>query len=135
MHIRTIALYLPAPPQHPSTIPSAPVSRAVVARPAAFMAVRSFTAPSAPLMQDILKELYIKELKGYKPTPEAKDNDTSAQVKEFKAPATPAVPTIDAAADLSAWEAANAEIADAVSEEAVEEEEEEEVEEAEESHH
>ncbi|KAG9320448.1 hypothetical protein KVV02_003136 [Mortierella alpina] len=98
------------------------------------MAVRSFTAPSAPLMQDILKELYIKELKGYKPTPEAKDNDTSAQVKEFKAPAAPAVPAIDAAADLSAWEAANAEIADAVSEEAVEEEEEE-VEEAEESHH
>lgn len=45
------------------------------------------------------------------------------------------VPTIDAAADLSAWETANVEIADAVSEEAVEEEEEEEVEEAEESHH
>ncbi|KAF9909829.1 hypothetical protein EC991_008000 [Linnemannia zychae] len=113
---------------------AAPVSRIVAARPAAFMAVRSFTAPSAPLMQDILKDLYIKELKGYKPAPEAKGADTSSQVKEFKAPVAPATPAIDAAADLAAWETANVEIADAVSEEAVEEEEEEE-EEVEEHHH
>ncbi|KAF9919187.1 hypothetical protein BX616_000040 [Lobosporangium transversale] len=93
---------------------AAPVSRAVAARPAAFMAVRSFTSPSAP-SQDILKDLYIKELKGYKPAPEA--------------------PAVDASADLAAWETANAEIADAVSEEAVEEAEEEEVEEEEEEHH
>ncbi|KAF9092627.1 hypothetical protein BGX23_004111 [Mortierella sp. AD031] len=114
---------------------AAPVSRVVAARPAAFMAVRSFTAPSAPLMQDILKDLYIKELKGYKPAPEAKGADASSQVKEFKAPAAPAAPVVDASADLSAWETANAEIADAVSEEAVEEEEEEEEEEEAEEHH
>ncbi|KAF9159613.1 hypothetical protein BGX21_002994 [Mortierella sp. AD011] len=113
---------------------AAPVSRAVAARPTAFMAVRSFTAPSAPLMQDLIKDLYLKELKSYKPAPEAKGADVSSQVKDFKAPATPAVPVIDAAADLSAWETANAEITEAVSEEIVEEEEEE-VEEEEEHHH
>ncbi|ORZ05158.1 ATP synthase complex subunit H-domain-containing protein [Lobosporangium transversale] len=113
---------------------AAPVSRAVAARPAAFMAVRSFTSPSAP-SQDILKDLYIKELKGYKPAPETKGADASSQVKEFKTPATPAAPAVDASADLAAWETANAEIADAVSEEAVEEAEEEEVEEEEEEHH
>ncbi|KAF9122089.1 hypothetical protein BGW39_010043 [Mortierella sp. 14UC] len=113
---------------------AAPVSRVVAARPAALMAVRSFTAPSAPLMQDILKDLYIKELKGYKPAPDAKGADASSQVKEFKAPTAPAAPAVDAAADLAAWEAANVEIADAVSEDAVEEDEEEE-EEVEEHHH
>ncbi|KAF9144646.1 hypothetical protein BG015_012129 [Linnemannia schmuckeri] len=113
---------------------AAPVSRVAAARPA-FMAVRSFASPSAPLMQDILKDLYIKELKGYKPAPDAKGADASSQVKEFKTPAAPAAPVVDAAADLSAWEAANVEIADAVSEDAVEEEEEEEEEEVEEHHH
>ncbi|KAK3827067.1 MAG: ATP synthase complex subunit H-domain-containing protein [Linnemannia gamsii] len=98
------------------------------------MAVRSFTAPSSPLMQDILKDLYIKELKAYKPAPEAKGTDTTSQVKEFKSPVAPATPAIDAAADLAAWETANVEIADAVSEDAVEEDEEEE-EEVEEHHH
>ncbi|KAG0319509.1 hypothetical protein BGZ97_002031, partial [Linnemannia gamsii] len=68
---------------------AAPISRVAAARPA-FMAVRSFASPSAPLMQDILKDLYIKELKGYKPAPEAKGTDASSQVKEFKAPAAPA---------------------------------------------
>ncbi|KAG0264277.1 hypothetical protein BG011_007167 [Mortierella polycephala] len=111
------------------------LTRAAVARPATYMAVRSFTAPSAPVMQDVLKELYIKELKGYKPTPDPKGVDTSSQVKEFKAPVAPAVPTIDASADLAAWEQANAEITDAVTEEAVEEEEEEEEEEEKEEHH
>ncbi|KAG0246172.1 hypothetical protein BGX31_004137 [Mortierella sp. GBA43] len=101
------------------------------------MAVRSFTAPSTPVMQDILKDLYVKELKGYKPAPDAKGADASSQVKEFKAPVAPQAPTVDAAADLAAWETANAEIVDAVSEESVEEDEieEEEEEEEEEAHH
>ncbi|KAF9573193.1 hypothetical protein EC968_008935 [Mortierella alpina] len=98
------------------------------------MAVRSFTAPSAPLMQDILKDLYIKELKNYKPAPDAKGADTLAQVKEFKAPAAPVAPVIDAAADLSAWEQANVEVLEDVTEAAVEDDEEEEEEEIEEHH-
>ncbi|KAG0334514.1 hypothetical protein BG004_000372 [Podila humilis] len=109
-------------------------ARAIVARPAvSFMAVRSFTAPSAPMMKDLLKELYIKELQNYKPAPETKGVDAS-QVKEFKTPAAPKAPVVDAAADLSAWEAANAEVAAAVSEEADVEDEEEEEEEVEEHH-
>ncbi|KAG0379977.1 hypothetical protein BGX24_010775 [Mortierella sp. AD032] len=110
------------------------LTRVAVARPASYMAARSFTAPTAPLMQDILKDLYIKELKGYKPAPEAKGADITSQVKEFKAPVAPATPAVDAAADLSAWEAANVEIVDAVSEVA-DDDEEEEVEEEEEHHH
>ncbi|KAG0038095.1 hypothetical protein BGZ82_001108 [Podila clonocystis] len=109
-------------------------ARAIVARPAvSFMAVRSFTAPSAPMMKDILKDLYIKELQNYKPAAEAKDVDAS-QVKDFKAPLAPKTPVVDAAADLAAWENANVEVVDALTEEALEEEEEE-VEEAEEHHH
>ncbi|KAG0090009.1 hypothetical protein BGZ92_003852 [Podila epicladia] len=96
----------------------APV-RAAIARPVSFMAVRSFTAPSAPLMKDVIKELYIKELQNYKPAPETKGVDAS-QVKDFKAPAAP--------------QTANIEIADALNEEVLEDEEEE-VEEAEEAHH
>ncbi|KAF9383307.1 hypothetical protein CPB97_006578 [Podila verticillata] len=107
-------------------------ARAIVARPVSFMAVRSFTAPSAPMMKDILKELYIKELQGYKPAPEAKDVDVS-QVKDFKAPLAPKTPVVDAAADLAAWETANVEVVEAVTEE--EDVEEEEVEEVEEHHH
>ncbi|GJJ76409.1 F-type H+-transporting ATPase subunit h [Entomortierella parvispora] len=111
------------------------LTRAAVARPASYMAVRSFTAPSAPMMKDILKDLYIEEIKNYKPAPEAKGIDTSS-VKTFSAPVAPQAPAVDAAADLSAWETANVEIAEAISEaEVVEEEEEEEEEEAEEAHH
>ncbi|KAF9199010.1 hypothetical protein BGZ49_010926 [Haplosporangium sp. Z 27] len=111
-------------------------TRAAVARPAvARMAVRNFTAPSAPLMQDLIKDLYLKELKGYKPTPDAKSNDAASQTKAFKAPEAPVAPAVDASADLAAWEQANAEIAEAVSEEAVEEEDEEEEEEHEEEAH
>ncbi|CAO3572334.1 unnamed protein product [Mortierella alpina] len=111
------------------------LTRAAVARPASYMAVRSFTAPSAPLMQDILKDLYIKELKNYKPAPDAKGVDTSAQVKDFKPPTPPVAPVIDAAADLAAWEQANAEVLEEATESAVEEDEEEEAEEHVEEHH
>ncbi|KAF9431671.1 hypothetical protein BGZ76_011848 [Entomortierella beljakovae] len=113
-----------------------PVSRAIAVRPAAFMAVRSFTAPSAPLMRpDLIKDLYIKGLQGYTPTPDAKGADASSQVKEFKAPSSPSAPSVDAALDLSAWETANTEITNAVSEETFEEADEDEVEEEEEQHH
>ncbi|GJJ72624.1 F-type H+-transporting ATPase subunit h [Entomortierella parvispora] len=112
-----------------------PAARAVAARPAvSFMAVRSFTAPSAPVMNDILKELYIKELKNYKPSQKDLVVDTSS-IKDFKAPVAPLAPAFDAAAELSAWETANVEIAEAATEAVLEEEEEEEVEEEEEDSH
>ncbi|KAG0054936.1 hypothetical protein BGZ83_010061 [Gryganskiella cystojenkinii] len=104
--------------------------RAVAARP---MAVRSFTAPSAPAMNDLLKELYIKELKNYKPSKEDLTVDTSS-IKDFKAPIAPQAPAFDASAELSAWETANVEIAESVTEEILEDEEEEVEEEEEDSH-
>ncbi|KAF9425591.1 hypothetical protein BGZ76_003171, partial [Entomortierella beljakovae] len=67
------------------------LTRVAVARPAVSrMAVRNFTAPSAPLMQDIVKDLYLKEIKGYKPAPDAKGDNAAAQTKAFAAPASPA---------------------------------------------
>ncbi|KAG0235371.1 hypothetical protein BGW42_005350 [Actinomortierella wolfii] len=109
-------------------------ARAIVARPAvSYMAARSFSA-SVAVKKDIIRDMYINGLKSYVPTPEAKDASKS-QVKEFKTPVPPQAPAVDAAADLSAWEAANVEIVDAVTEEAVEEEEEEEEEEEAHGHH
>ncbi|KAF9583466.1 hypothetical protein BGW38_009403 [Lunasporangiospora selenospora] len=102
------------------------LTRVAITRPAAsLMAARSLSV-SAVAKTDIIKSLYLQQLKSYQPAPESKAVDTT-QVKDFKAP------TIDAAADLAAWEAANVEIADNVAEAAFEEEEEEDVEE--EEHH
>ncbi|KAI8595453.1 hypothetical protein EDD21DRAFT_420647 [Dissophora ornata] len=47
------------------------------------MAVRNFTAPSAPVMQDILKDLYIKELKGYKPAPDLSNGETNGENQQY----------------------------------------------------
>ncbi|KAF9978699.1 hypothetical protein BGZ73_001054 [Actinomortierella ambigua] len=109
-------------------------ARAIVARPAvSYMAARSFSATVAA-KKDVIQQMYINGLKSYVPTPEAKDSSKS-QVKEFKAPVAPQAPAVDAAAELSAWEAANVEIVDAVTEESVEDDEEEEEEEEAEAHH
>ncbi|KAG8835410.1 hypothetical protein FRC17_003585 [Serendipita sp. 399] len=49
-------------------------------------------------------DLYLRELKAYKPVPAAKDAHVGA-VREFKAPQAPAIPTLsgDVAAELSAY--------------------------------
>ncbi|KAJ2770487.1 hypothetical protein IWQ57_002643, partial [Coemansia nantahalensis] len=51
-----------------------------------------------------LQEMYLKEIRNYKPDTKAAKADVS--VKEFAAPKTPAVPKsdIDLAADLKAYE-------------------------------
>ncbi|CAO3685801.1 unnamed protein product [Umbelopsis vinacea] len=76
---------------------AAPVKLAM--RPALpVMAVRTFITPSMPVQKDVIQELYIKELKNYKPAPVAKGAE-EGQVKDLKLPPTPAAPTVD---DLSA---------------------------------
>ncbi|CAO3596730.1 unnamed protein product [Absidia cylindrospora] len=67
------------------------------------MAVRGFTV-SAIQQKDVLSELYIKELKAYKPAATGVDE---SQVKDLKLPAAPEAPQVDQdlAAQLSAYDA------------------------------
>ncbi|KAG0171147.1 hypothetical protein DFQ28_008654 [Apophysomyces sp. BC1034] len=67
------------------------------------MALRSLSG-SAVSQKDVIQDLYIKELKGYKPAPAAKVEE--GQVKELKLPAAPAVPQVDAdlAEQLAAYD-------------------------------
>ncbi|KAI8379142.1 ATP synthase complex subunit H-domain-containing protein [Radiomyces spectabilis] len=56
------------------------------------MAVRSI-AVSSVMQKDVVQELFLKELKNYKPAPAAKVDDS--QVKELKLPTPPAAPKVD----------------------------------------
>ncbi|KAL1930368.1 hypothetical protein VTP01DRAFT_10530 [Rhizomucor pusillus] len=64
------------------------------------MAVRSISGTSA-MQKDVVQDLFLKELKGYKPTPVKVDE---SQVKELKLPPAPEAPKVDE--DLSAQLAA-----------------------------
>ncbi|KAI9480937.1 MAG: ATP synthase complex subunit H-domain-containing protein [Benjaminiella poitrasii] len=71
--------------------------RSVSFKPAvSSMAVRSISV-STIMQKDVVQELFIKELKGYKPAPVAADAESA--VKDLKLPPPPAVPEVDA--DLS----------------------------------
>ncbi|KAG2182176.1 hypothetical protein INT43_007103, partial [Umbelopsis isabellina] len=83
----------------------------VAMRPALpVMAVRTFITPSMPLLivcetTDVIQDLYIKELKGYKPAPVAQGSE-EGQVKDLKLPAAPEAPKIsdDLSAELAAYD-------------------------------
>ncbi|CAO3608581.1 unnamed protein product [Cunninghamella blakesleeana] len=77
-----------------SSVVKAPIARS--------MAVRSFSV-SAIQQKDVIQDLYLKELKAYKPAPAAKADDS--QVKDLKLPAAPAAPQVDEdlAAQLEAY--------------------------------
>ncbi|KAI5823524.1 hypothetical protein K523DRAFT_255015 [Schizophyllum commune Tattone D] len=76
-------------------------------------ATRAFTT-SAAARADIVQQLYIKELKSYKPAPAAKDAHVG-QVRSWSAPQKPAAPALptDLAAELSAYDAAEPTLASA----------------------
>ncbi|CCL99809.1 uncharacterized protein FIBRA_01833 [Fibroporia radiculosa] len=61
---------------------------------------------SAVARKDFIQDLYIKELKGYKAPPPAKDAHVGA-VKAYSIPPAPQPPTVpvDLAAELSAYDA------------------------------
>ncbi|KIW19799.1 hypothetical protein PV08_00374 [Exophiala spinifera] len=52
---------------------------------------RSFTISSAARMPDLVQDLYLKELKAYKPPPQ-KASDAEGQVQKFTPPPTPNSP-------------------------------------------
>ncbi|KAI0861984.1 ATP synthase complex subunit H-domain-containing protein [Xylaria cubensis] len=62
-----------------------------VTRVARVSAVRGFIAPTVSRRADFVQELYLKELKAYKPTP-IKETDSVGQVQTFSAPKTPKSP-------------------------------------------
>ncbi|KZL79600.1 atp synthase complex subunit h [Colletotrichum incanum] len=78
-----------------------------LARPSAVQ-MRGFIAPTvsrrASDTADFVQELYLKELKAYKPTP-VKDSDAQGQVQTFSLPQTPKSPEeTDLAASLKEYE-------------------------------
>ncbi|GJE95579.1 ATP synthase complex subunit H-domain-containing protein [Phanerochaete sordida] len=62
---------------------------------------------SSVVRKDLIQDLYIKELKGYKPAPAAKDAHVGA-VKAYSLPPKPQAPALpaDLASELSAYDAA-----------------------------
>lgn len=62
-----------------------------ITRVARVNAVRGFIAPTVSRRADFVQELYLKELKAYKPTP-IKESDSVGQVQTFSAPKTPKSP-------------------------------------------
>lgn len=78
------------------------VSRVAVRANAVQM--RSFIAPTVSRRADFVQELYLKELKAYKPTP-VKESDADGQVQVFSAPKAPASPEeADLASSLKEYE-------------------------------
>ncbi|ORY06103.1 hypothetical protein K493DRAFT_252230 [Basidiobolus meristosporus CBS 931.73] len=65
---------------------------------------RGFSS-QAVQMKDVVQELYLKNLKSYKPSPQAAGSE-AGQVKDLKLPAAPEVPKIneDIAAELAAYD-------------------------------
>ncbi|EJD39853.1 hypothetical protein AURDEDRAFT_171127 [Auricularia subglabra TFB-10046 SS5] len=69
---------------------------------------------SAVARKDLVQDLYLRELKAYKPAPAAKDAHVGA-VKDFAAPAAPQAPELPGnfAAELSAYDAADPDLVEA----------------------
>ncbi|KAG2231025.1 ATP synthase complex subunit H-domain-containing protein [Thamnidium elegans] len=74
------------------------------------MATRSF-AGAAVMQKDVIQDLFIKELKAYKPQATSAADDSVA--KDLKLPAAPAVPQVDAdlSQQLAAYDAEPEEVA------------------------
>ncbi|KAI0016411.1 ATP synthase complex subunit H-domain-containing protein [Xylariomycetidae sp. FL0641] len=81
-----------------------------VNRVARVNAVRTFLAPTVSRRADFVQELYLKELKAYKPTP-VKDSDAVGQVQTFSAPKAPKSPEeADLANSLKEYESMAVEV-------------------------
>ncbi|KAF2644834.1 hypothetical protein P280DRAFT_419138 [Massarina eburnea CBS 473.64] len=89
-------------------------SRQTLARVArqqpAFVARRTFIVPTAVRQADLVQDLYLRELKAYKP-PQVKANDAEGHVQKFTIPKAPASPEeSDLASDLKAYETQQVEL-------------------------
>ncbi|KAK9780853.1 putative ATP synthase subunit H [Seiridium cardinale] len=81
-----------------------------ISRVARVNAVRGFIAPTVSRRADFVQELYLKELKAYKPTP-VKDSDAVGQVQTFSTPKAPKSPEeTDLASSLKEYESMAVEV-------------------------
>ncbi|KAI0913184.1 ATP synthase complex subunit H-domain-containing protein [Ustulina deusta] len=81
-----------------------------VTRVARVNAVRGFIAPTVSRRADFVQELYLKELKAYKPSP-VKETDSVGQVQTFSAPKPPKSPEeADLATSLKEYESMAVEV-------------------------
>jgi F-type H+-transporting ATPase subunit h len=72
--------------------------------------MRGFIAPTVSRRADFVQELYLKELKAYKPAA-IKESDAEGQVKTFNLPKTPVSPEeADLASSLKEYESLNVEV-------------------------
>ncbi|KAL0061580.1 hypothetical protein AAF712_011607 [Marasmius tenuissimus] len=84
-------------------------------RRAASSASRSrFFSSSAAARKDLVQDLYLREIKAYKPAPVAKDAHVGL-VKQYSAPAAPKAPSLsaDLSSDLSTYKTSEPALADA----------------------
>ncbi|KAI0140841.1 ATP synthase complex subunit H-domain-containing protein [Xylariaceae sp. FL1272] len=89
---------------------SAARSLSAATRVARVNAVRTFIAPTVSRRADFVQELYLKELKAYKPTP-VKDSDSVGHVQTFTAPKAPKSPEeADLANSLKEYESMAVEV-------------------------
>ncbi|KAF3909755.1 hypothetical protein AA313_de0209952 [Arthrobotrys entomopaga] len=83
-------------------------SRTILPRASAALRTQTRTfVVSAPRQSDIVQDLYLRELKSYKPAP-AKPNDHEGQVRNWSTPAAAKVPDLgesSLSADISAYQA------------------------------
>ncbi|KAK3341113.1 ATP synthase complex subunit H-domain-containing protein [Lasiosphaeria hispida] len=79
-------------------------------RNAAQIQMRTFIAPTVSRRADFVQELYLKELKAYKPTP-IKESDSVGHVATFSVPKTPKSPEeADLASSLNEYESMAVEV-------------------------
>ncbi|KAF3762521.1 hypothetical protein M406DRAFT_357491 [Cryphonectria parasitica EP155] len=72
--------------------------------------MRTFLNPTVSRRADFVQELYLKELKAYKPTP-VKDSDAKGQVLDFSQPKAPKSPEeTDLASSLKEYESMAVEV-------------------------
>ncbi|KAK4241586.1 hypothetical protein C8A03DRAFT_41068 [Achaetomium macrosporum] len=72
--------------------------------------MRTFMAPTVSRRADFVQELYLKELKAYKPTP-VKESDAAGQVATFSLPKAPKSPEeADLASSLKEYESMAVEV-------------------------
>ncbi|KAL8995289.1 MAG: hypothetical protein Q9169_004933 [Polycauliona sp. 2 TL-2023] len=75
-----------------------------IARPLVTQPRRAFSTPNSILRADLVQDLYLREIRAYKPPP-LKPSDSEGHVQKFTAPKTPQSPDEgDIAQDLKAYE-------------------------------
>ncbi|KAH8891063.1 hypothetical protein GQ53DRAFT_841992 [Thozetella sp. PMI_491] len=94
----------------PLTRASSRKAFSAVTRLAGRQTARTFIAPTVSRRADFVQELYLKELKAYKPTP-IKESDAVGQVATFSIPKAPKSPEeADLASSLTEYESMAVEV-------------------------